>query len=204
MRSAPIGLFRWSDPEALVRDAEIVSSITHKDPRALAGAAAVSAAVAFNVTSNPARFDGGAFLAAVAGAASHSSPELGFVIERIPEWLGREPKRDVFDEIAVTGLRYDEAGPAWQGISPFVIPTVVLSLYAFLVSPTDFTSTVATAISAGGDVDTTAAIAGAMSGALNGVEGVPESLARNVTDDARFGYDYLVDLATRLHALATG
>jgi ADP-ribosylglycohydrolase len=201
MRTAPIGLLRWNDHEALVRDAETVSSITHRDPRCLAGSAAVSAAVAFNVSADAARFDGAAFLAAVTSAAAHASPEVAFAVERVPEWLGREPGRDVFDEIAVTGQRYDATGPAWKGISPFVIPTVVASVYAFLVDPTDFTNAVATAISAGGDVDTTAAIAGAISGALNGLEGVPELLARSVNDNGRFGYDYLVDLATRLHAL---
>jgi ADP-ribosylglycohydrolase len=52
-------------------------------------------------------------------------------------------------------------------------------------------------------VDTTAAIACAISGALNGLDGVPESLARTVNDNGRYGYDYLVALATRLHAHAT-
>jgi ADP-ribosylglycohydrolase len=42
---------------------------------------------------------------------------------------------------------------------------VLWSLYSFLRSPEDYWETVCTAIAVGGDVDTTAAMAGAVSGA---------------------------------------
>lgn len=53
----------------------------------------------------------------------------------------------------------------WRSISPFVIPSVLWSLYSFLRTPEDYWETVCTAIVAGGDEDTTAAMAGAISGA---------------------------------------
>ncbi len=59
--------------------------------------------------------------------------------------------------------------PHWQGISAFVTPSVLWSLYAFLRSPDDYWETICTAIAVGGDTDTMAAMAGAISGARLGV-----------------------------------
>jgi ADP-ribosylglycohydrolase len=50
-------------------------------------------------------------------------------------------------------------------------------------------------------VDTTGAIAGAISGAFNSIEAVPGSLTRAVTDRGRHGYDELYALAESLWAL---
>jgi ADP-ribosylglycohydrolase len=202
MRTCPVGLLHWDDPPALIADAELISSITHRDPRCLAGAAAVSAAVAFNVRCSG-DFDHVAFLSEVRAAAWHSSPELAFAIDNMPEWLERIHEREVMREIAVTGLRQAPAEDESLGITPFVVPTVLYALYAFLRSPYDYMATARLAISAGGDVDTTAAIAGALSGAFNGIEAVPESLSRAVNDRGDYGYDYLRGLAVELYRLAT-
>jgi len=56
-------------------------------------------------------------------------------------------------------------------------------------------------IAQGGDVDTTGAITGAISGAFNSIETVPESLARVVTDRGRYGYEELCTRAEHLWAL---
>ena len=50
------------------------------------------------------------------------------------------------------------------------------SLYAFLRSPDDYWETICTAIGVGGDTDTMAAIAGAISGARLGVAALPADL----------------------------
>jgi len=65
----------------------------------------------------------------------------------------------------------------WRWISPFVIPSVLWSLYSFLRTPEDYWETVCTAILAGGDVDATAAMAGAISGAHVGLKRLPVDLA---------------------------
>jgi ADP-ribosylglycohydrolase len=80
---------------------------------------------------------------------------------------------------------------------------VLWSLYSFLRSPNDYRETVRTAIAVGGDVDTTAAMAGAISGAYLGLDAIPESWARRVTDRGSWGYDELVGLARRCHELKT-
>ena len=45
----------------------------------------------------------------------------------------------------------------WEGISPWIVPSIVWSLYAFLRSPHDYWKTICTAIAGGGDADTTLA-----------------------------------------------
>jgi ADP-ribosylglycohydrolase len=72
-----------------------------------------------------------------------------------------------------------------------------------LRSPNDYWETVRTAIAVGGDVDTTAAMAGAVSGAYLRLDAIPERWARRVTDRETWGYDELVELATRCHRLKT-
>ena len=54
------------------------------------------------------------------------------------------------------------------GSPPVVIPSLVWSLYAFLHAPDDYWTAVCTAIAAGGDTDTMAAITGAIAGARLG------------------------------------
>ena len=92
----------------------------------------------------------------------------------------------------------------WQGISPFVTASVLWSIYSFLRSPDHYLESICTAIAVGGDVDTTAAMTGAMSGALVGVDRLPRELAQQVNDAGTWGHDELVGLAHRYHSLATG
>ena len=60
--------------------------------------------------------------------------------------------------------------------------TVAWSLYAFLHSPDDYLRSVCTAIAAGGDTDTTAAMTGAIAGARIGPSGLPSALVSRLED----------------------
>jgi len=82
-----------------------------------------------------------------------------------------------------------------------VIPSVLWSLYAFLRSPDDYWETVCTAIAVGGDTDTMAAIAGAISGARVGVAGLPQSLLSRVNDRGEWGPGELAELARSCESL---
>ena len=75
----------------------------------------------------------------------------------------------------------------WQGISAFVTPSVLWSLYAFLRSPDDYWETICTAIGVGGDTDTMAAIAGAISGARVGPDALPAALLAHLNDRGSVG-----------------
>lgn len=69
------------------------------------------------------------------------------------------------------------------------------SLYSFLRTPEDYWTTICTAIAVGGDVDTTAAMAGAISGAHLGLGCVPVELAQALNDQGSWTYSELVSLA---------
>ncbi|MDY6875246.1 MAG: ADP-ribosylglycohydrolase family protein [Chloroflexota bacterium] len=197
MRTAPLGLWLYDDPTALARVTADVSRITHAAPRCLAGAVAISAAVAYAVSHDV--IDPGTFIAFVSGLARPYHAGFAALIERLSHWLEMyEPA--AMREISHAGLPLGQRSN-WPGISPFVVPTVLVCLYAFLRTPTDYCETVRFVIAQGGDVDTTGAIAGAISGAFNSIEAVPGSLARAVTDQGSHGYDELRGLAESLWQL---
>jgi len=197
MRTASLGLWLYDDPAALAQAAADVSRITHADPRCLAGAVAISAAVAYAVTHGV--IDTELFVEFVAGLARPYHAEFAALIERLPRWLEMDEPAAV-QKIRRAGLPSGTA-PTWPGISPFVVPTVLTCLYAFLRTPTDYCEVVRFVIAQGGDVDTTGAITGAISGAFNGVKAVPERLAQTVTDQGRYGYKELCALAENLWKL---
>ena len=89
----------------------------------------------------------------------------------------------------------------WQGISAFVTPSVVWSLYAFLRDPDDYWTAVCTAIGAGGDTDTMAAIAGAIAGARLGPSALPAALVDQLNDRGSWRAANLVELADRVAGL---
>jgi ADP-ribosylglycohydrolase len=197
MRTAPLGLWLYDDPTTLAQAAADVSRITHADPRCLAGAVAISAAVAYAVSHDA--IDADPFIRFVAGLARPYHADFAVLIKRLSHWLEMD-SHIAMREIRCAGLPPGQR-PDWPGISPFVVPTVLACLYAFLRTPADYRETVRFVIAQGGDVDTTGAIAGAISGAFNSIEAVPESLARAVTDQGRHGYEELRTLAEQLWAL---
>jgi ADP-ribosylglycohydrolase len=165
--------------------------ITHLDPRCSAGAAAVARAVAIAAARLP--IDAAAFLADVAGSAEGDEVSVAEAIRGLHDWLSLPPAtaaRHVYD----SGL--DPAHiDRWRGISAFVTPSLLWSLYAFLRSPDDYWETICTAIGVGGDTDTMAAIAGAISGARLGVAALPAELLGRLNDRGEWGSEALVELA---------
>ena len=83
----------------------------------------------------------------------------------------------------------------WEGISPWIVPSILWPLYAFLSSPDDYRTTICTAIAGGGDTDTTAAMAGAISGAFLGLDAVPHLVAQHITDTGKWGYEPMLCLS---------
>ena len=197
MRAGPIGLLFFDDPEEMVRAAHNQGRITHRDPRCSAGAVAIAGAVAMAVRGG--EIEAGRFLSQLAEWAALFEGSVVDALRQLVEWVPLPP-----EEVAtlVSGIGHNPDYPAEVcGISPFVTTSVLWSLYSFLRSPNDYRETVRTAIAVGGDVDTTAAMAGAISGAYLGLDAIPESWARRVTDRGSWGYDELVGLARRCHEL---
>ena len=193
MRIAPIALWNCDRLGRLADDVATASVVTHRHPLAIDAAIAVATAVAHAVTSST--IETPALLEAVASSVEGGSAGFADHIRRIDDWL-RLPDETALDEIADTGGRREAGG---FGIPALAEPTALVSLYAFLRSPRDYVATIDFALRTGGDVDTIAAIAGAMSGAHNGVDAIPEDLVTGVKDSAE-----ILDLGRRLFALRFG
>jgi len=76
------------------------------------------------------------------------------------------------------------------------VPTAIASL---ALTPDSYKDTIGNAIFLGGDTDTIAAMAGAISGALLGIEAIPEVLLDHLEASPK-GRLYIMELADRLLA----
>jgi ADP-ribosylglycohydrolase len=199
MRAGPVGLFCFGRSDDLVRTAHDQGRITHKDRRCSAGAIAIAGAVALNLQEKTPRVLD--FVTHLSVLAEPFDPILAIGLQRIPQWLCQSPTTAA-SEISKTGVA-PGLDDGWPGISPFVTASVLWSIYSFLRSPDDYMESICTAIAVGGDVDTTAAMTGAISGALVGLDRLPRELAQQVNDAGTWGHDELVRLAHRYHSVAT-
>jgi ADP-ribosylglycohydrolase len=199
MRAAPIGLFFHDSPDDLVRGAESQGRITHADRRCSAGSVAIAGSVAMALASQE---PPESWLGQLSEWAAVFDEAFGRDILQLREWIALGPEEAVVP-ISKCGVDPSYQDP-WEGISPFVVGSVLWSLYSFLRSPDDYLETVRTSIAVGGDVDTTAAMAGAISGAYLGIEGLPSRLAQHVTDQDTWEYSNLVDLAHRCYDIKRG
>jgi ADP-ribosylglycohydrolase len=199
MRAAPVGLLFGDDPEQMIQVAHDQGRITHLDPRCSAGSVAIAGAVALAAQAGD--IDRAKFLRQVSEWTATFDADFAGEILRLAKWLDLPP-----NEAApiISRCGSPDYVDGWRWISPFVVPSVLWSLYSFLRTPADYWTTIYTSIAAGGDVDTTAAMAGAISGAHIGLQGLPVSLARHVNDQGSWGFDELVALSHRCFAIKTG
>ncbi|MDP9478553.1 MAG: ADP-ribosylglycohydrolase family protein [Actinomycetota bacterium] len=191
MRAGPVGLFFHDDPDGLAAAAREQGMITHRDTRCSAGAIAVAGAVALAIREGPVdRLD---FLGRLSELTVRVEAPFAEALMSLSGWVGLPPEEAVVRILGVGAEGEEDEG--WAGISPFVVPSVLWSLYSFLKSPEDYRQTIRTAIAVGGDVDTTAAMAGAVSGAHLGLSALPRNLAGRLTDQGSWGLPELTNLA---------
>jgi len=157
MRVSPVGLLYSRNPERLREIAYRSSSITHSHELGKEGAALQACAVALALnTPWDEDIDREDFLSALQDFARNQLYREK--VSRIRELLGEQDKARV---VALLG----------NGIeAPRSVPTAI---YCFLRQPQSYRDTVIYAISLGGDTDTIAAMAGAISGAYLGIEAIP-------------------------------
>jgi ADP-ribosylglycohydrolase len=200
MRAGPIGLLYHDDPEGLIQAATDQGIITHADPRCSAGAIAIAGAVALGLRGRPVKL--APFLAHLAELVEKVESRFAACLMRLKRSLPLPPEEAV-TRISEEGLE-PEPAHKWRGISPFVVGSVLWSLYSFLRSPDDYRETIRTAIAVGGDVDTTAAMAGTISGARLGLDAVPPNLSRCLTDRGTWGLVELIELADECYEIKCG
>lgn len=191
MRTAALGLYFLENESELPGAVAEVARITHQDPRSVAGGVAIAQAARLLAVND--RLEPEPFCESIAAAMEPYEPSFASLVRNLPARLGE--KREVaIRHIAWSGL----ARPEFPRpiITPFVIPTVLASLWALLRQPTSWPIAVAEAIGLGGDVDTLGAIVGALAGARLGVEAIPPHLATGVLHAHR-----IQSLAVQYHSL---
>ena len=179
MRAAPIGLWYYDDLEAITPVAVEAGEVTHHDPRAIAAAIAVALLIAHILRSKG--LDAGSTLSDIAERVEKIDTGFCDHLLRLTDWMD-EPEEEAVKRIIGTG----QFGPwkgSWEGkITAYSVPTVLISFYSFFKYQDDFGGAVSRAILTGGDVDTTGAITGALSGALLGFEKIPRHLREGLLD----------------------
>lgn len=197
MRAGPIGLFFFDDSQQLIEAARNQGRITHQDPRSQAGAIAIAGAVTLALrysTVSPK-----SFLLLLSEWTKEVDSSFASYLRDLIRWLPLPPEEAV-KFISKAGRKEDQYNN-WPGISPFVVSSVLWSLYSFLRTPDDYWETICTAIAVGGDVDTTAGMAGAISGAHLGLGAIPLDLAGKLNDQGTWGFAQLVELADKCYEL---
>ncbi len=180
MRIAPVGALYHDDIESLREVAYSSSQITHSHELGKEGAAlqAYAVAVAFGMQPGSS-FDAEAFLSKLIDFVQHTAYR---------EKLLRAKKLMGVDDVSLI------AGELGHGVEAFnSVPTAI---YCFASRASSFKDAVLLAVRLGGDTDTIAAMAGAISGAYLGVEGVPERWYSKLENRV-----YIEELANKLYGL---
>jgi ADP-ribosylglycohydrolase len=200
MRAGPIGLIFFDDHDSLIRAARDQGSITHRDTRCSAGSVTIAGAVALALQDKI--IDAPRLLSQLVEWVEPVEEWVAFGLQQLVEWILLSSD-EAANYIAKFGQDQNHSD-GWRGISPFVTGSVLWSLYSFLKTPEDYWETICTAIAVGGDVDTTAAMAGAISGTHLGLEAIPSRLAHRLTDRGTWGFAELVELAQTCYRMKTG
>lgn len=177
MRVAPVGLLFRDDRRRLWEQARLSALPTHRHPLGIEGAQLLALAVA--LCSGMERFDRAGFFAELLGACE--SAEYRAKLEEAAQV--RSP-----EDLAGLGNRIEALHS---------VPTAIASV---ALTPESFESAVSNVIFLGGDTDTLAAMAGAVSGAYLGADRLPGRLL-GLLESSPKGREYLRQLAGQLAAV---
>lgn len=153
MRASPIGIWYRGDPGKLIEVAMNDASITHNSFEPKMGSVAVALGTAL-----------------IANGATDMVEVLEEVAGVISDSIVKEKLMLALTHLEM-GTEHFEA-LAQIGVNGYVPETVGAAFYC-LGASANYRDTVVLAVQAGGDTDTTAAIAGAMAGTLYGLDGIP-------------------------------
>lgn len=176
MRAAPLGL-AYRDPDVLYEKSCAAAAVTHAHPVGQDGAAVQALAVA------------------LAAGCAGDDLDVAAMADRLAAAARTEPIRDKMRTVA--RLLAEQAAPARVadavGRSVAVQESMPFAVYAFLRAPRSFEDCLMCAVLNGGDRDTLGAMAGAISGAHLGAEGLPQGWTAKVENRG-----YIEALAGRL------
>ncbi|RFU87142.1 ADP-ribosylglycohydrolase family protein [Streptomyces triticagri] len=163
MRAAPFGVFAAGRPTEAARLVAIDGTVSHEG-EGIYGGRAVAAGVA----------------AAMAGAGPASVIGAALSVVPMDSWTARSMRRAVVaapDGERAVRSAVVVAGYPWSDLAP---EAVGLAFGAFAAARGDFRDSVLTAVNMGRDADTTAAVAGALAGAVHGAGAIPPDWAEAI------------------------
>jgi ADP-ribosylglycohydrolase len=184
MRAGVIGAFFRDDPERRGEFGMALAQVTHIDPRAVEAAVFV-AEVAARCASAPVGELSAVAIRDAVGAVGHAE-------------LRERLVRAITLATSAAGLD-DVAGEL--GTSGYALHSVPFALFCLMRYGSDPMETIKSAIRAGGDTDSNAAIVGGWVGALHGEAALPVPLLDHI-HDGPFGPTHLRSLAYALMAAA--
>jgi len=186
MKAAIIGAL-FDELDQVVETTIEASLPTHQSPEAIAGAVAVSV-MAWHLKNIESRYIQKAELLKKIAESVQGiyAPFAEDLLQLATLWEDAHPNEE---ELLEWTLK-TQPPSSWPGISPYVRPTVLWAMNAFLLSSHNYLETLRIAMEAGGDVDTTAAIAGALSGVYNGTSAIPDDLISELNDQGLKGSDH--------------
>lgn len=174
MRVAPIGLAFRDDLAKLREQARLSSLPTHLHPLGIEGAQLLALAVA--LASKTTTFDRRAFIEQLESFATWT--EFAGPLSRAKQIQDRR-------DLALFG----------NGVA--AADSVVTAIASFALTPDDYGAAIGNVILLGGDTDTMAAMAGAISGAYLGIGAIPAHLVDSLEASPK-GRTYLAALAQEL------
>lgn len=177
MRVAPVGLLFRDDPQRLWEQARLSSLPTHRHPLGIEGAQLLAVAVA--LCSRADQFE-----------------RTSFFRELVSRCESAEYREKLMDASRVeTPDQLVGLGNQIEALHS--VPTAIAS---FALAPESYEETIGNVILLGGDTDTLAAMAGALSGAYVGVSRLPPNLVRLLESSPR-GRGYLEGLSEALFSV---
>lgn len=185
MRAAPLALFYHDDPRLLRTQTVESCRVTHVHPSAIAGALVNTFSIRYALTQSV--FNQTAYLAQVAEVAARYDPDLSRRLLDLPRLLD-EP-----EAVALQALL-----PSSNLLGSPIGDIIATAVYAFIKWPDDYARSVLFCVNAGWDTDTMATIVGNISGAWNGLTGIPTRWVEQLENSYK-GRDYILALADCLH-----
>ena len=186
MRAAIVGSFFAEQPVERARFGRALAEVTHRDPRAVAGALYVAelaaACVRCSLGSGP--------------EACQEQAQRGVTVALLGAAIDRA--RD----LARQGASTQDAAAAC-GTSGYVLHSVSFATFGLLRYGSDPLRALLEVINAGGDTDSNGAILGAWLGALHGADALPRTLIDTI-HDGPFGPTHLRALAGCLAGIRAG
>ena len=195
MRIAPVGLvFRHAGDQTLREAVRLALLCTHVHPDAVDGAFAQAKAVAeLAMTEDLNGFDGETLLSELQSTAQGHvlSDKLGLVETALANaW----PEERLLASVCTP----NEYGAQFQ---IHAAEAVCCALWAFLRYFREPEQCIIQAVALGGDTDTVAAMAGALTGALHGTAWIPQPWYDDMENEPEIGRDYITQTARQLAKL---